>query len=84
MSKVRVRAYKKVGKGTYLTTSSSLGDTILGLCVLWFFRIFFIYPIKYLVYIPSKWCITKIIELIKNNVNANTNANSTEPVENNN
>ena len=73
MSKVRVRSYQKVGKGTYLTTSSTLGSTIFGLCLLWFFRICFYYPIKYLIYVPTKWCITKIMDFVQTKNQTTTN-----------
>ena len=62
----RIRTINKIGKGKYITTSWKVSDYLI--CnILYFILIYPYYLIyKYLFYLPIKWCVNKIIELIKN------------------
>lgn len=62
----RIRTINKIGNGKYITTSWKVSDYLI--CnILYFILIYPYYLIfKYLFYLPIKWCVNKIIELIKN------------------
>ena len=57
----RIRTVNKIGKGKYFTTSWKVSDYLI--CNI-FYSYYLIF--KYLFYVPIKWCVSKIIEAIKN------------------
>lgn len=61
----RVRTVNKIGNGRYFTTSWKISDYLI--CNILYFIFFYSYYliIKYLFYVPIKWCVVKIIEFIK-------------------
>ena len=62
----RIRTVNKIGKGKYFTTSWKVSDFLI--CNILYFIFFYSYYLifKYLFYVPIKWCVSKIIEAIKN------------------
>lgn len=63
---LRYRTVTKVGKGQYVTGNYSFGAYVFSKVLYWIFLFPFYAMIKYCIYLPTKWCIVKIIELINN------------------
>ena len=62
----RIRTVQKLGKGKYYTSSWKVSDYLIA-NICYYIFIFPIYAFcKWCLYMPIKWCILKIIELIKN------------------
>ncbi len=56
----RIRTVSKIGKGKYYTSSWKVGDYIFANILYYIFVFPFYLFIKYLFYVPAKWCINKI------------------------
>lgn len=62
----RIRVVSKIGKGKYYTNSWKISDYII--CNILYFIFFYSYFLifKYCFYVPIKWCVLKVIDLVKN------------------
>lgn len=61
----RIRTINKIGKGKYFTTNYKISEYLI-YNILYFIFIYSFYLIfKYFFYLPIKWCVKKIIGIIK-------------------